>query len=92
MGRMGVPEELTGVVVLLCGGAGSYINGADFVVDGGQVCIFWTCECRLFRLVFVLLNDCAYLRTELLTLGLSIVRFLGMRRVVGDREAVKCGR
>jgi len=38
MGRMGVPEELTGVVVLLCSSAGSYINGADFMVDGGQCC------------------------------------------------------
>lgn len=38
MGRMGVPEELTGIVVLLCSGAGTYIDGADFVVDGGQCC------------------------------------------------------
>lgn len=38
MGRMGVPEELTGVVVLLCSGAGGYVTGADFVVDGGQCC------------------------------------------------------
>ncbi|KAL2044704.1 hypothetical protein N7G274_002478 [Stereocaulon virgatum] len=38
MGRMGVPEELTGIVVLLCSGAGTYIHGADFVVDGGQCC------------------------------------------------------
>jgi NAD(P)-dependent dehydrogenase (short-subunit alcohol dehydrogenase family) len=35
MGRMGMPEELTGVVVMLLSRAGSYINGADIVVDGG---------------------------------------------------------
>ncbi|KEQ82065.1 NAD(P)-binding protein [Aureobasidium pullulans EXF-150] len=35
MGRMGAVGELDGVVVLLCSRAGSYINGADFVVDGG---------------------------------------------------------
>lgn len=34
MGRMGAVGELDGVVVLLCSRAGSYINGADFVVDG----------------------------------------------------------
>ncbi|KAL8715766.1 MAG: hypothetical protein Q9220_000433 [cf. Caloplaca sp. 1 TL-2023] len=38
MGRMGQPEELTGSVVLLCSSAGSYITGADLVVDGGQIC------------------------------------------------------
>ncbi|EON99743.1 putative short chain dehydrogenase reductase family protein [Phaeoacremonium minimum UCRPA7] len=36
LGRMGFPEELTGVVVLLASKAGNYINGSDFVVDGGQ--------------------------------------------------------
>jgi sorbose reductase len=35
MGRMGQVGELDGVVVLLCSGAGSYVTGADFVVDGG---------------------------------------------------------
>lgn len=34
MGRMGDPEELAGVVVLLCSRAGKYINGADIIVDG----------------------------------------------------------
>ncbi|KAI4246594.1 MAG: hypothetical protein LQ352_006381 [Teloschistes flavicans] len=37
-GRMGQPEELTGPVVMLCSNAGSYITGADLVVDGGQIC------------------------------------------------------
>lgn len=36
MGRMGNPEELCGTVVMLCSGAGSYITGADFIIDGGQ--------------------------------------------------------
>ncbi|KAF2135889.1 uncharacterized protein K452DRAFT_322780 [Aplosporella prunicola CBS 121167] len=34
MGRMGMPEELTGPLILLCSNAGSYINAADIVVDG----------------------------------------------------------
>jgi sorbose reductase len=37
MGRMGVPEELTGTILLLVSGAGSYINGADIVCDGGAI-------------------------------------------------------
>jgi sorbose reductase len=36
-GRMGSVGELDGVCVLLASRAGSYINGADFVVDGGGV-------------------------------------------------------
>ncbi|KAL6232580.1 hypothetical protein BDW75DRAFT_247098 [Aspergillus navahoensis] len=36
-GRMGVPHELSGVVVLLASSAGGYINGADIVVDGGGI-------------------------------------------------------
>ena len=38
MGRIGEPEELTGAVILFCCGAGTYINGADIVLDGGQLC------------------------------------------------------
>lgn len=34
MGRMGLPEELTGPLILLTSHAGSYINGADILVDG----------------------------------------------------------
>ncbi|OAA71240.1 NAD(P)-binding domain protein [Cordyceps fumosorosea ARSEF 2679] len=34
-GRMGVSEEVTGAVVLLASRAGSYMTGADILVDGG---------------------------------------------------------
>ncbi len=34
---MGSPSELTGTVVLLASDAGTYINGTDIVVDGGQI-------------------------------------------------------
>ena len=37
MGRMGALGELDGTIVLLCSRAGSYINGADFVIDGEYV-------------------------------------------------------
>ncbi|CZT25504.1 probable dehydrogenases with different specificities (related to short-chain alcohol dehydrogenases) [Ramularia collo-cygni] len=36
-GRLGQPGELTGAVVLLTSNAGSYINGADIVIDGGAI-------------------------------------------------------
>ncbi|GKT49566.1 putative NADP-dependent oxidoreductase YfmJ [Colletotrichum spaethianum] len=36
-GRMGMPEEVAGVVVMLCSRAGSYFNGSDLVVDGGGI-------------------------------------------------------
>ena len=37
MGRIGQPEELEGAVVLLCGKrSGSYMNGTDIILDGGQ--------------------------------------------------------
>jgi sorbose reductase len=36
IGRMGVPSELTGAVVLLCSQAGTYLNGSDILVDGGS--------------------------------------------------------
>jgi len=39
MGRMGDPWEITGVVVLLCGEGGRYINGTDIVVDGGAMAL-----------------------------------------------------
>lgn len=36
-GRMGSPSELTGAIVLFASTAGSYINGADIVADGGGI-------------------------------------------------------
>jgi len=35
MGRMGVPADMVGIAVLLASDAGSYINGAQILVDGG---------------------------------------------------------
>ncbi|GLI81858.1 hypothetical protein PoHVEF18_010251 [Penicillium ochrochloron] len=35
IGRMGVPSELTGAIVLLASSAGTYMNGSDILVDGG---------------------------------------------------------
>jgi NAD(P)-dependent dehydrogenase (short-subunit alcohol dehydrogenase family) len=36
MGRMGVVGELDGMCVLLASRAGSYVNGADLIIDGGM--------------------------------------------------------
>ena len=45
MGRMGAVGELDGVCVLLASRAGSYINGADFVVDDlSKVKAHWSGE------------------------------------------------
>ncbi|KAI1465372.1 oxidoreductase [Daldinia caldariorum] len=36
LGRMGQPDELTGAVVMLASRAGTYFNGSDLLMDGGQ--------------------------------------------------------
>ena len=35
-GRMGIPQDIAGVMVWLCGKGGSYINGVQIEVDGGS--------------------------------------------------------
>ncbi|KAJ9608491.1 hypothetical protein H2200_007479 [Cladophialophora chaetospira] len=35
LGRLGIPEDIAGVVLYLCSKAGSYVNGEDISIDGG---------------------------------------------------------
>lgn len=37
IGRFGTPDDCVGTVLLLCSEQGSYITGADIVVDGGML-------------------------------------------------------
>lgn len=46
MGRLGVPEDIAGVVVFLCSRAGSYVNGEDITLDGGKRLVVGTADSR----------------------------------------------
>lgn len=35
--RLGKPEDIAGAVVFLASRAGSHVNGANLVIDGGEV-------------------------------------------------------
>lgn len=38
-GRLGIPDDLVGAVMLLCSDAGRYINGVNLFVDGGRAAV-----------------------------------------------------
>jgi len=39
MGRLGRPDELTGLYVFLASEASSYMTGSDIIIDGGYTCV-----------------------------------------------------
>jgi NAD(P)-dependent dehydrogenase (short-subunit alcohol dehydrogenase family) len=39
LGRLGRPEELTGLYLYLASEASSYMTGSDIVIDGGYICV-----------------------------------------------------